>query len=43
MLVIRAGIRKRHVRIAKVVMDATPGSFFKPEKNLDFFRLKMTP
>ena len=26
-----------------VVMDGTMGSFFKPEKNLEFFRLKNDP
>ena len=26
-----------------VVMDGTLGSFFKPEKNLESFRLKMIP
>ena len=26
-----------------VVMDGTLGSFFKPEKNLEFFRLKNDP
>ena len=26
-----------------VVMDATLGQFFKPEKNLEFFRLKNCP
>ena len=26
-----------------VVMDGTLGPFFKPEKNLDFFRLKNGP
>ena len=30
--------------ITRVVMDATLGSFFfKPEKNLEFFRLKNDP
>ena len=33
-------IPKREV---KVVMDATLAPFFKPEKNLEFFRLKMGP
>ena len=26
-----------------VVMDSTMGHFFKPEKNLEFFRLKNAP
>ena len=30
-------------KLLLVVMDVTMGSFFKPEKNLEFFRLKNEP
>ena len=37
------GHRPVNVKRAVVVMDGTLGPFFKPEKNLEFFRLKNGP
>ena len=41
---IAPGPLKTHaISTTLVVMDGTLGSFFKPEKNLEFFRLKNEP
>ena len=38
------GAQKNRFNFVQVVMDVTMGSFFfKPEKNLEFFRLKNDP